>query len=360
MNSDTPKKRILVVDDTLENRQLLALILNNLGYLVEQAENGPDALLQLSRNKPDLILLDFNMPGMDGTQVLTEIRKNYSPLQQPVIMVTANDQQESIVKALSLGANDYLVKPVNREITAERIRTQLTLAHLSQLQEDVVHFASHDLKKPMLVMQDIVDMAMELDLAEPSHREELRELLTLIKSTNSRMQEVVRGFLSKEDHEKNEYDVSTEANVNGIILDVCQADLPYANKKSIALRTELDDNLPSISIPDFKIRQVLENFVGNAIKFCPQHSLINIASKKESGQILVTVSDNGPGLTEQDFKFLFMRNVKLSNKPTGEECSTGIGLPLCKELIESVAGRIGAYNNKDRGVTFWFRVPFPV
>jgi len=300
------------------------------------------------------------MPGMDGTQVLTEIRKLYTPLQQPVIMVTANDQQESIIKALSLGANDYLVKPVNLEITAERIKTQLSLAHLSNLQEDVVHFASHDLKKPMLVMQDIVDMAMELDLADPSTHDELHELLVLIKNTNSRMQDIVRGFLKKENHEQNAQIVTTEANVNDIILDICQTDLPYANKKSISLVSVLGNDLPSLPIPEFKIRQVLENFVGNAIKFCPQGSSVRISSKNESDKILVEVSDNGPGLTEQDFELLFMRNVKLSNKPTGEECSTGIGLPLCKELIDSVAGSIGAYNNDTHGVTFWVRLPLPV
>ena len=128
--------RILVVDDSEVNRALLERRMSSLGYQVESAESGPDALARL--NGPgqfDLVLLDIVMPGMSGLGVLKEIRENFSAMRLPVIMVSALDESSSIAEALNMGANDYITKPVDVIVARARIQTHLRL----KAAEEAVH-----------------------------------------------------------------------------------------------------------------------------------------------------------------------------------------------------------------------------
>ena len=123
---------LLVVDDNDLNRELIALQLKRHGYLVSEANSGYKALELLQAKHFDLVLLDIMMPGMSGIEVLEHIRKEYSMLNLPVIMVTADDLENSIVDALKRGANDYLIKPLNLSVTFARIKTQLSLRNLAK------------------------------------------------------------------------------------------------------------------------------------------------------------------------------------------------------------------------------------
>lgn len=128
--------RILVVDDSEVNRALLERRMTSLGYQVESAESGPDALALLNGSGQfDLVLLDIIMPGMSGLEVLKEIRENFSAMRLPVIMVSALDESSSIAEALNLGANDYITKPVDVIVARARIQTHLRL----KAAEEAVH-----------------------------------------------------------------------------------------------------------------------------------------------------------------------------------------------------------------------------
>jgi diguanylate cyclase (GGDEF)-like protein/PAS domain S-box-containing protein len=118
---------ILVVDDQETNRDLLKRRLERKGYKVETADSGVTALNCIERQKYDLVMLDVEMPGMTGLDVLSEIRRTRSHLQLPVIMVTGRTESEDIIKALNLGANDYITKPVDMPVAAARIQTHLSL-----------------------------------------------------------------------------------------------------------------------------------------------------------------------------------------------------------------------------------------
>lgn len=348
---------ILVVDDTDLNRQFVMLTLGKLGYEVVEAENGRQALEVIGSRHIDIVLLDITMPQMDGIEVLTQLRKRYSILELPVIMFTADDQEQHIVEALSLGANDYLFKPVNPAVAAARIKTQLSIASLSKLKDDVVRFASHDLKKPMLVMADIIAMARDVDLHDQSNLPEMNEYIELLAATNQRMQDVVHGFLDQNHFQSLEQDEVESINLNALIEQITEVNTLYANRKRTALSTELCAELPLAKGDSFKVKQVLENLIGNAIKFSPLGAHVRVRSVLQDNAARVEVIDDGPGLTEVDQKNLFKRGVVLSNKPTAGESSSGIGLSLCKEMIDAQGGAIGAYSNTGKGCTFWFSLP---
>ena len=118
---------ILVVDDDRSNRESLSRRLIRRGYQVSTAEDGADALRQIDAQKFDLVLLDVMMPGISGLEVLQKVRETVSATELPIIMATANDRSEDVVKALSLGANDYVTKPLDFSVVVARTRTQLLL-----------------------------------------------------------------------------------------------------------------------------------------------------------------------------------------------------------------------------------------
>src|ERR1700676_3963675 len=118
--------RLLIVDDNEMNRDMFARRLERKGYVVELAENAKDLLQRVKRDAVDLVLLDIEMPEISGLDALRALRELYSAAELPIIMVTATPQSEDIVKALDLGANDYLTKPIDFPVAVARIGTQLS------------------------------------------------------------------------------------------------------------------------------------------------------------------------------------------------------------------------------------------
>jgi DNA-binding response OmpR family regulator len=159
-NSDE-EIHLLVVDDLPLNRDLLSRQLSRHGYRVTQAGSGIEALKAIEAEKIDLLLLDIRMPDMDGVSVLKQLRKTHSALNLPIIMVTAEDTNQSTVEVLDAGANDYLTKPINVAIAIARIESQLSLVALAAIKDELIHFFSHDLKKPLAVMLDVAQVMHE-------------------------------------------------------------------------------------------------------------------------------------------------------------------------------------------------------
>lgn len=120
-------KKVLIVDDEEVNVQILANIIGKQGYSIETAMNGKEAVDKVNSFAPDIVLLDVEMPVLNGLEALKEIRKNHSQNQLPVIMITVKDSTQDIIEALDLGANDYVTKPVDINVLLARIRMQLTL-----------------------------------------------------------------------------------------------------------------------------------------------------------------------------------------------------------------------------------------
>lgn len=349
---------VLVVDDLEVNRTLMSKQLGRQGYLVLEAENGPRALEMVETENIDIVLLDIRMPGMDGLEVLRRIRKSHSPLNLPIIMVTAEAITEVTVEALQSGANDYLVKPVDITAAVARIETQLNLVHMASVKDDIIRFASHDLKKPLIIMLDIAQvLSEELEGGKPAP-DDSREIMEILVKTGKNMQNVISGFLDQEvlrqDQEKRNYQ---PLDMNAIALASVESNSEYATRKQIKLTHDLQATSPMVAANEFRLMQILDNLIGNAMKYCPVNATVNVVTKNADDEVFVEIVDNGPGLQEEDFPKLFIKHAKLSNQPTGDETSTGVGLALCKQLIKLDEGSIGARNNPDTGSTFWISLP---
>jgi DNA-binding response OmpR family regulator len=124
--------RLLIVDDIEDSRSLLSRRFSQRGFETVEAENGPTALDLIAQHNFDLVLLDIMMPGINGLEVLRKIRARHSPENLPVIMVTAKVFNKDIVDAIELGANDYIIKPVDFSVAFLRVQTQLARKQAQQ------------------------------------------------------------------------------------------------------------------------------------------------------------------------------------------------------------------------------------
>lgn len=350
--------RLMVVDDNEMNRDLLARRLQREGYAVSIAEDGYKALALIKTRRFDLILLDLMMPGISGMEVLPLIRQIHSLADLPVIITTAKDQSDDVVEALRLGANDYVVKPIDLPVLLARIQTQLKLRRLSQLKDEFLRIASHDLKNPLAAV--LLSAHLIQQAVPPGTKMEAQyyQMVEYIIKHSENMQHIIRDFLDFQAVEDGNLTLARELfQLNDVAQEVMAENAQYAASKSITLAHDLDSALPRINADSARVHQVAQNLIGNAIKFCPGGASVLIRTHFAQGAAVFEVRDSGPGLTNTDLEHVFTKYARLSNKPTGEEKSSGLGLAICKQMIELHGGQIGVYNNPDQGATFWFSLP---
>ena len=181
---------VLIVDDTLENLRLLADLLGEQGYEVRPVTNGRQALQAVEQDPPDLILLDINMPEMDGYEVCRRLRLNERCRDLPVIFLTAMADTVDKVRAFDMGGVDYITKPFQLEEVLARVRTHIALKRaraalaqsyghlraLETLRDDLVQMIVHDMASPLLAVQiHLENVKRQATALDERSRESLRE-----------------------------------------------------------------------------------------------------------------------------------------------------------------------------------------
>lgn len=349
---------LLIVDDNEMNRDMLARRLQRHGYQIAIAEDGYQALAKIEQSHYDMVLLDIMMPGLNGLEVLEILRRSHSSLELPIIMVTAKDQSDDIVSALRLGANDYVTKPVDFQIALARIQTHLEQRRLANLNDEFLSIASHDLKKPLALILDIAATMREEMQDGVLSAAEAPQLLELIRQSGEQMKTIIEDFLDLHAVEGGFLKLNKAwIDLNILVEDRVEANQEYAKRKQIMMKAALLPGLPKVHADAKRILQVIDNFIGNALKFSPPHTEVLVRTEQQSDAVRIIVSDQGPGLTADDLQKLFNKFSRLSNAPTGGEKSTGLGLSICKQLVDLHNGVIKAENNPTRGASFICQLP---
>lgn len=357
--------RILVVDDDENNRDLLIRRLRLEDHHIEGAEGGRRALEMIHAGDYDLVLLDIMMPEVNGIEVLRRLRETHSPAALPVIMATAKDDSHDVADALKLGANDYVTKPLDMIVLLARIQTQLRLLwfqreseRLGRLREHFISIASHDLKSPLSHVFGYANLILEIEAARSEPNEEIIGFGRRIVEAARTMRSIVEDFLDFQALQEGQLHLDRADNdLNAIAREVIRDNETYARQKQMTLAADLDPALPPLSLDAPRIRQVVQNLVDNAIKFSPAGGHPRLRTSRAGDAVRLEVSDDGPGLNPGDLEIAFDRYARLSNKPTGGEKSSGLGLTIARFLVEAHGGRIGVHNNDGGGATFWFELP---
>jgi two-component system sensor histidine kinase/response regulator len=350
---------ILIVEDDVSNRELMAARLQYQNYQLRFAQDGQQALDMVAAKRPDLILLDTMLPKLKGPEVLQILRQSYSMVDLPVIMVTAIDDDHHIVQALEMGANDYITKPISFGVLQARIQTHLSLKQLAAMNVEFLTTASHDLRKPLAVIQDIANQArLKLAGSAQVDKQTLLSDLTLISQSASYMNNIANCILDMQASGFGQIRLTkTPLSMHALVEEAIERHRDRANEKRIQIIHMHSADRLVVEADRTRISQVLDNLLGNAIKFCSAGDTVRITLKSSLDQVRVDISDTGPGLRPEDFPQLFMKHAQLSNKASDNEHGTGLGLSICKQLVELHNGEIGARNNTGRGATFWFSLP---
>ena len=367
---------ILVVDDNETNRDLLSRRVERLGYRTSVAENGKQALSLLAEEPFDLVLLDILMPEMDGYQTLAALKSDPKLRNVPVIMISAIDQIDSIVRCIEMGADDYLPKPFNPTLLKARISASIEkkrlrdreirfyeeirdnyrkLRELEQLRDDLTHMIVHDLRTPltsviagmqtMEVLGDLNEDQKEfLDIAIAGGR-------TLLGMVNDLLDvsKMESGALALERQEVLAADITAQAfgQVRQLI-----------REKDLTLNHEPSEDLPPLYADPEKLVRALVNLLSNAIKFTPTGGRVAVsASKGDANEIVFAVRDTGEGIPKEAFDRIFEKFGQVENRKSGRRMSTGLGLTFCKMAVEAHGGRIWLESEIDKGTTFFFTLP---
>ena len=360
---------ILVVDDVQQNIQVVGAMLREAGYSIMPATSGAAALQRVQKKLPDLILLDFMMPEMDGLEVCRRLKSDAGTRDVPVIFLTASNEMNHLVQALEAGAVDYVTKPFNPPELLARVRTHLELkhsrdmifrysrqlAHLNNEKNEFMGIVAHDLRNPLGTIKGFAEVLLE-DSQMP--RDEFEDFTRRIRDTAQRMAEMVQNLLDANRIERDEMEVSlAPCELSEILRSVVQAYQPRAAAKRQTIHLE-DSAGPLIVNADRNVTvQVVENLVSNAIKYSPHGKKIFARLRAVEGAARCEVQDEGPGLSAEDQHKLFGKFARLSAKPTGGEPATGLGLSIVKKMVEAMNGRVWCESEPGQGATFVVEFP---
>jgi signal transduction histidine kinase len=363
---DLKGRKVLVVDDDRMNIRILGGILRAEGYVLAEAASGEKALEVYEQFQPDLVLLDVMMPGIDGFETCRQLKKIYGEKSAPVIFITAKNETDDVVQGLAAGGVDYLPKPFNAKEVLARIRSHLQnqLLYEQLIKADAAKnrflgMAAHDLRNPLASIRGLAEFLRE-GAVGPLNADQL-DLIKTIQDASHAMLDLVNELLDVATIESGELKLSLE---NHNLAELAAKSVALTNMESAKKKTHVSFAAPRepavLPIDPAKMRQVIENLLSNAVKYSPPGSTVTAAVAVGPGRIIsFSVRDQGPGIPENERDRLFKDFGRLSAKPTGGEKSTGLGLAICRKIVEAHRGTIVAENLPAGGCEFRVTLPLP-
>jgi PAS domain S-box-containing protein len=353
--------RVLVVDDNEDNRNVMCRRLRRAGYAVDEARGGAEALESIDANTFDIVLLDIMMPDINGIEVLQTIRESQSRTELPVIMVTAKGMSEDIVEALEAGANDYVTKPPDMPVICARIEIQLELLRLRRqreqlmsLKDEFLAIASHDLRNPLSRVLGYTSLVAARALPGQIMTEQSHVMLGKVERAAHVMQTIIEDFLELAAVEGGRMRLDLGSlDVNALCSEAVSEMRPAAEEQEITLHLDLAEGMHPVMGDERRIRQVIQNLLDNAIKYCRAGDRVLVRSAEEEEGTRIEVCDTGPGLSPADMRVVFTRFAEMSARPREGERSSRLGLSIVRQIVMLHGGDVGVNNNEDGGATFW-------
>jgi len=385
---------ILNVEDVPENRHLVRRILESAGYQVIDAENALTGIEKANQLQPDLILMDINLPDLDGFTAVTRIRGFAHLKTVPIIALTARNLSDDQDRARAIGCDGYLNKPVDfdelitavdRHLTAghkveeaatkreyylqeqslaliEELERKIAetqaayerLKHLEEAKSNFISLVSHELRTPLTVIHSYTQMLEILPAIKDS--EQAQDLLAGLTRGTTRLQEIINDMVSvvRVELARANFDLAP-VSMRSVIKTVEEEQQPVARERNIRLTADVAKDLPMVN-GDFKqLHSALNRIVSNAIKYTPDGGWVKISAcslEKANGQdnqffIEIVVADSGVGIALDKQKLIFDKfstaedvSVHSTGKTKFMGGGAGLGLTIAKGIIESHRGRI--------------------
>jgi signal transduction histidine kinase len=370
--ADDKRPSVLLVDDIEANLVALRALLEDMNCDLVLARGGDDALRQLLRREFAIMLLDVQMPEMDGYEVATHARSNPATCEVPIIFLTAaHEGEDGMLRGYGSGAVDFLQKPLNPHVLRAKVRVFLdlylsrsrlrgeiaaheqTLSALERANKAMRHFtnaASHDLKAPLRRIKGFLT-ALDEDcgamLNEAGH-----EYVDRCLTASQRMDALLDSLL---EYARLQRPIMLEDVDCGALLQLVCSDL--ADRIERAHAAVVVDALPHVRGDERRLYQLFLNLVGNALKFQrpSEAPKVNVSAVQEAGGWRFCVADNGIGIDLQYRESVFDAFQRLHNESAYE--GSGLGLAICSEIVEQHGGRIWVESEVGVGSRFYFILP---
>ncbi|HEY8164172.1 MAG TPA: ATP-binding protein [Gemmatimonadaceae bacterium] len=404
-----PRVKILLVDDRPENLVALQAILEPLGQILVHAHSGEEALKAVLKNDFAVIMLDVQMPDMNGFDAAQIIKSREKSKFIPIIFLSAISKEDAYVfKGYSMGAVDYVFKPFNpdvlrskvavfvdlylkqqqirqqAELLAESERREMELQHRAELLESEAKSAAKlaELNAELHARQEELEQAMGVRnrfYASMSHElrtpinavigystllidniygplnEKQREGLQRTLKAARHLLELVNDVLDLSKIEAGKIELALQpVNIEGLIDDLFVTVRPLADEFETKLSFEHPKTPPTVVTDPRRVRQILLNLLSNAIKFGRQRPIRVVCDHERDGGVSIEVIDQGEGISEEDQSRIFEEFVQVS--PT-QQPGTGLGLPISQRLAALLDGSLEVESTPGQGSTFRLRLP---
>jgi len=373
------EKQVLLVDDEPGILKVLGISLADRGYRVLTAENGEEALRVFHEARPEVILTDIKMPGMDGIELLKRIKEE-SPNTE-VIMITGHGEMELAIQSLKYDASDFITKPIHDEAldialrrAMERLSYKQQLREYTEDLERLVKEKSRQLveaERLAAVGQTVAGLAHAIKNItagltggtyvlekgiDLENRTYLNQGWQMIKGNVQKIKGMAVDLLNYAKEREPEYQL---CDPNLPLREVADLMRPRAEENGVVLKSDLAENLPMVFLDPEGIHRVLLNLVTNAIDACTDLSCTHtkgevlLRSLRSKGCVVeYQVIDNGCGMDEETRKKIFQ--IFFSTKGSR---GTGLGLMIAKKIVDEHGGCIDLSSEKGKGTVFRVRLP---
>ncbi len=360
--------KILIVDDVVSYVLLLKILLSNEKFQVCTANSGEACIEQTKAEKPDLILLDVMMPGIDGFQTATILKKNPETQNIPVIFLTALNNTSDLVHGFQVGASDFLTKPFNKEELIVRVMHQIELVAAKRLievqnaelratianRDKMYSVIAHDLRSPMASIRMVLNLVVSAATPE-TVGPELWELLDKANKESEDVHDLLDNLLKWTKSQTGRLNVVTQdLDLNDIIPGVVDIFEMIAMTKHIQLKYQ---GIGSVIVraDNDMLKTVVRNFMSNAVKFSPENSSIDISVGLQGDFAKISVRDHGVGIAPERLESIFHKGE--TTYGTGGEEGSGLGLQLCADFARKNGGDVMVESVLGEGSTFSLLVP---
>lgn len=370
MEINPSEYKILIVDDVMSNVLLLKVLLTNEKFAIATASNGRQALEQVEKENPDLVLLDVMMPDMSGFEVAQHLKSNPNTADIPIIFLTALNSTADIVKGFQVGANDFISKPFNKEELIIRVTHQISLVAAKRLilskteelqrtiagRDKLYSVIAHDLRSPMGSIKMVLNMLI-LNLPSEKIGAEMYELLTMANQTTEDVFSLLDNLLK--------WTKSQIGKLNVVYQDVDLVEVTdgvieifsmVVSLKKIRIR-EMKPEKMMVNADIDMLKTVVRNLLSNAIKFSKENSEVLVKMEEVDGMAVVSVQDYGCGISEEGQKKLLHTDTHFSTFGTNNEEGSGLGLLLCKDFVVKNGGKLWFTSKEGEGSIFSFSIP---
>jgi len=369
IDSSTEPPVVLVVDDNPRNVQIIALILKELNYKIIIAVNGKNAIEMVNRMRPDLVLMDVMMQGMDGFEACKTIKSDPANENIPVIFLTALSEKINIVKGFEAGGVDYITKPFNKEELISRIKTHLELkftrdelqkttqhlGDLNEIKDKMFSVIGHDLRSPIGSIKMTLDLLIcnQMNMKDA----EFMETINLLNQTSDEVFSLLENLLGWAKSQSGNIKIQTEKlNLKQLTSSLYLLHKSNIHLKKIKFENHIDDEI-AIQADQNTLMTILRNLLSNAIKFTPEGGNIKFLANQRGKMVDITVVDNGIGIPAGNLSKLFDEKQFLTTYGTNNEAGSGLGLILCQSFAHYNNGQIRVESEHGKGSKFIVEMP---